>query len=121
MAGFEELYLAGKVSTTKQRKTKAGEHARLSWWLIERKVAYYKPEAVHSSWGDRYVATDEEYDQAERQYLELCRELGKENTLVHKGYPGFEAVPGSGMMEIDESRPSVQLVLKKLGANRWSR
>jgi hypothetical protein len=97
------------------------EHITLGWWLLERKVAYYMPEAVHTSWGDRFVTPDDLYDQQEKRYLELCREHGKENTIVHKGYPGFEDVPGSGMMEVDVTRPSVQLVLKKLGSPRESR
>jgi hypothetical protein len=92
------------------------EHVRLSWWLIERKVAYYKPEVLHSSRYGDYVVSDEAYDAAEQRYLTLCRKLGLTNTIVHKGYPGFEDVPGAGMMEIDTSRPSVQLVLKKLGS-----
>lgn len=98
------------MATKKQR-----EFIQLCWWLIERKVAYYMPEAVHSSWGDTFVAPDDLYDQQERRYLELCRELGHNNTIVHKGHPGFEDVPGGGMMEVDVDRPSVQLVLKKLG------
>lgn len=92
------------------------EHNALSWWLIERKVAYYMPEAVHTSWGDTFVVADDLYDQQEQRYLELCRKLGRNNTIVHKKYPGFEDVPGDGMMEVDVTRPSVQLVLKKLGS-----
>jgi hypothetical protein len=95
------------------------EHTALCWWLIERKVAYYMPEAVHTSWGAHFVVADDLYDQAEKRYLTLCRELGHRNTIVHKGHPGFEDVPGDGMMEVDDTRPSVQLVLRKLGANRW--
>jgi hypothetical protein len=94
----------------------AKEHIALSWRLIECKVAYYMPEAVHSSWGNKFVMDDGLYDQSEERYLELCRKLGLRNTIVHKGYPGFEDVPGDGMMEVDVTRPSVQLVLKKLGS-----
>lgn len=88
----------------------------LSWWLIERKVAYYRPEAIHTTRMKDFVVTDDEYDAAEVRYLTLCRKLKQENTIVHKGWPGFEDVPGPGMMEIDDTRPSVQLVLKKLGS-----
>jgi hypothetical protein len=97
---------------------KEREFCQLCWWLIERKVAYYKPEAIHSSRHGDYVVSDEDYDAAEVRYLTLCRELGHENTIVHKGWPGFEDVPGAGMMEIDDTRPSVQLVLAKLGTIR---
>jgi hypothetical protein len=74
------------------------------------------PEAVHTSWGSHFVVADALYDQAEQRYLTLCRELGHRNTIVHKGHPGFEDVPGDGMMEVDVRRPSVQLVLKKLSS-----
>lgn len=92
------------------------EHTRLGWWLIERKVAYYKPEALHTTRMHDYVVSDDEYDAAEVRYLELCRKLGLPNTIVHKGWPGFEDVEDRSMMEIDATRPSVQLVLKKLGS-----
>lgn len=100
---------------------KEREHAKLCWWLIERKVAYYKPELVHISWRDKVTTSDDEYDAAEQRYLTLCRELGRDNTIVHKGYPGFEDVPGEGMMEADMSRPSVQLVVHKLGLDEQTR
>lgn len=103
------------------KKALEKEHTALCWWLIERKVAYYRPEAVHTSWGKTFVESDDIYDQQEKRYLELCRILGHDNTIVHKGHPGFEDVPGRGMMEVEEDRPSVQLVLKKLGAPRWRR
>lgn len=93
------------------------EHVRLSWWLIERKVAYYKPESVHPSRLDDVITPDDEYDIAEIRYLTLARALGRNNTLVHKGSPGFEDMlvpPHDPMMEIDENRPSVQLALAKL-------
>jgi hypothetical protein len=93
------------------------ELAELSWWLIERKVAYYRPEAIHSSRIGDYTVSDEDYDAAEVRYLELCRKLGHRNTLVHKGWPGFEDLcTKDAMMEIDDKRPSVQLVLKKMGS-----
>lgn len=100
------------------------EHIKLSWWLLERKIAYYRPEAVHENWGDKYISPDDEYDEAEVRYLTLCRKLGRRNTLVHKGWPGFADMllpPNTPMMEIDETRPSVKLVLAKLGSNRWAR
>lgn len=98
------------------------EHTRLCWWLIERKVVYYMPEAVHSSrWGD-YTVSDDEYDAAEVRYLTLCRKLNQPNTIVHKGWPGFEDLDASrAMMEVDVDRPSVQLVMAKLGSPKLTR
>ena len=90
------------------------EFTKLGWWLIERKVAYYKPECVHEGWYGKYECSDDDYDAAEQRYLTLCRELGHPNTIVHKKYPGFEDVPGEGMMEVDMDRPSVKLVVRKL-------
>jgi hypothetical protein len=98
------------------QKALQSEYTALCWWLIERKVAYYMPEAVHSTRMKDMVVSDDIYDQQEKRYLTLCRELGRNNTIVHKGHPGFEDVPGDGMMEVDVERPSVQLVLKKLGS-----
>ncbi len=96
---------------------KEREFVRLGWWLIERKVAYYKPELVHAGWYGKYECSDDEYDAAEQRYLTLCRELGHMNTIVHKKYPGFEDLDFSRvMMEVDMTRPSVQLVVRKLSS-----
>lgn len=93
------------------------EHTRLGWRLIEWKVAYYKPEAVHSSRRKDYEVSDDTYDAAEVRYLTLCRKLKQPNTIVHKGWPGFEDLDSSrAMMEVDVDRPSVQLVMAKLGS-----
>jgi hypothetical protein len=97
------------------------EHTKLCWKLIEWKVAYYKPEYVHSSRRKDVEVPDDIYDEAEQRYLTLCRELHKPNTIVHKGHPGFEDVPGDGMMEVDLARPSVQLVLHKLASKKPTR
>lgn len=92
------------------------EHVALSWRLIEWKVSYYLPDRVHPSRRKDYEIPDDEYDANEQRYLTLCRTLGIPNTIVHKSYPGFGDVAGDGMMEVDESRPSIQLVLSKLGS-----
>lgn len=100
-----------KKSTPKQ------EHVKLCWKLIAYKVAYYQPESVHEQRKADYEIDDHTYDAYELRYLTLCRELGEQNTLVHKSYPGFEDMltrPHDPMMEIDISRPSVQLVMMKL-------
>lgn len=97
------------------------EHRRLGWWLIERKVAYYMPEAVHSSRTGDYTVSDDEYDAAEVRYLTLCRKLNQPNTIVHKGWPGFEDLDSDrAMMEVDVTRPSVQLVMAKLGSPKMN-
>ena len=93
------------------------EHTALSWRLIEWKVAYYKPEKVHKTRRKDYEVSDDEYDAAEVRYLTLCRKLKQPNTIVHKGWPGFEDLDAAqAMMEVDETRPSVQLVMAKLGS-----
>jgi hypothetical protein len=103
------------------------ERTRLSWRLIEWKVAYYRPDSVHFSRRADFEVSDEDYDAAEVRYLSLCRKLGLTNTLVHKGWPGFEdmyeprgnypdGTPMGPMMEVDEDRPSVQLVMAKLSS-----
>lgn len=107
---------------------KEREFAKLCWWLIERKVAYYKPELVHESWRDKVTTHDDDYDAAEQRYLMLVRELlaeGKDwarNTIVHKRYPGFEDIDFTdAMMEVDVKRPSVQRVIYKLGLDEQTR
>lgn len=100
------------------------EHTALSWWLIECKVAYYLPDKVHPSRAADYEVLDCEYDLAEIRYLELCRELGCCNSIVHKAYPGFRDMtrkPHTPMLEVDLRRPSVQLVLAKLGSAKLSK
>lgn len=92
-------------------------YVQIGWQIIEYKVAYYMPERVAETKRERYTISDALYDELEIEYLTLCKKLGKPNTLVHKTYPGFEDVDHSkAMMEIDIERPSVQLVLEKLGS-----
>jgi hypothetical protein len=94
----------------------AKRRLELGWRIIEWKLMYYHPEKVHPSRRADYTISDEAYDEAEREYLTLCLKLKKINSVVHKTYPGFEKVDHSyAMMEVDLSRPSVQLVLRKLG------
>jgi hypothetical protein len=105
------------ATDTTEAETK--EHAALSWKLIEWKVAYYKPEAVHPSRRKDYVIDDETYDAHERRYMTLCRKLGLPNTVVHKQYPEFPVEPQDRpMMEVDVERNSVKLVLNKLGSRK---
>lgn len=91
-------------------------HIELGWKIIEWKVAYYKPEAVHKTRQADCELHDDLYDQYEQEYLRLCLKLGRDNTVVHKSYESIGEVPGDGMFEIEEARPSVKLVLAKLGS-----
>jgi hypothetical protein len=114
------------------------EFTALGWRLIEWKVAYYKPEYVHSSRFKDYDVTDEVYDAAEVRYLTLVRILREQraadpffadcphplvtNTIVHKKWPGFDDVGYEhAMMEVDMTRPSVQLVVSKLSSPKRKR
>jgi hypothetical protein len=119
-----------------QRSKDEKEFCELGWRLIELKVAYYKPECVHISWKQKVTVSDDDYDAMELRYLELCMKLrakhSKENpgsqpyplnTNVHKGWPGYEELCNEdhAMMEVDETRPSVQLVMHKLGLDEQTR
>ena len=80
-------------------------YIKLGWELIEHKIRYY----IFSN----PVISDNEYDNLELEYLKLCMKYKLENTVVHKLYPNL-VVNGEGMMEVDMTRPSVQLVYNKL-------
>lgn len=82
--------------------------------LLEAKILYYQPPIELVDYAAEHTPSDQEYDRWEVEYLELCRELGVENTLVHKSWPGFEDVPGDGMMEVDWSRPSADCALQAI-------
>jgi hypothetical protein len=99
----------------KDIKQKRLEHIRLSWWLIERKIMYYYPEMIKEEFHDKLVTDDDLYDQRERRYLNLCLELGIENTVAHHGFDDIGEVAGKGMFEVDFSRHCVALILKKYG------
>jgi hypothetical protein len=90
-------------------------HARLTWMLAAWKLAYYYPEMIKPELLEKYQVEDWVYDQHEVEYLTLCRKLGEVNTSVHKTYPGFEDVENRAALEIDFNRPSVQLILSKIG------
>jgi len=85
---------------------------KLSWDILKHKVIYYKPSDKYKKKLAKSIS-DEEYDQMEIEYLKLCKELGKPNTLVHKEYAGLDSC-GDGMMEIDENRPSVRWMIRYL-------
>lgn len=107
---------------TDQHERWEREHTALSWRLIEWKVAYYRPDLVHRSRRKDYEISDDEYDAFEQRYLLLCRRLDKQNTLVHKAYPGFKSVGyRHAMIEVDLKRPSVQLVISKLRTPKTQR
>lgn len=90
---------------------KESRHVYLSWKIIKHKLLYYQPSSKYKK--KFKPISDDEYDALEKEYLLLCKELGKPNTVVHKDYAGLE-VEGDGMMEVDLNRPSVKLVLDKL-------
>ncbi len=110
-----DLFENEVIEEIDQRKIWDKEYTPLTWKIIEWKVAYYRPDLVHRSRVNDYTISDDEYDKSEIRYLELTRLLGFRNYLVHKGYPGFEDLGIEyAMFEIDESRPSIQLVINKL-------
>lgn len=73
----------------------------LSWLILELKLAYYRPDLLHSDWKELAVA-DTMYDKLESEYRKLCEELGVDPT-------------SADMVGFDLSRPSCQLVARKLG------
>lgn len=89
-------------------------HATLSWAILEAKILYYSPYELPEDFVNTRMPSDAVYDAMEVEYLGLCRELGLENTLVHKAHPGFETVLGKGMIEVDWHRDSVKLAYEKL-------
>lgn len=108
-----------KKQPKRTREELEREYIRLSWKLIEWKIAYYMPEKVHRSRIKELTIEDDYYDHKERRYLTLCRRLGVVNSIVHKRYPGYRDVGTKhAMIEVDENRASVQLVLKKLRKRR---
>jgi len=75
-------------------------------------IIYYNK---HSSWRGLPRISDTEYDLMEQEYLQLCKELGEVNSLVHKIYPAYENMDYSNaMFEVNMSRPSVKMAWDKL-------
>ena len=75
-----------------QGKSKNERLVELSWWILEQKIKYY------------ILATadveDWEYDLRETEYNSLAKELGLNPTASAVG--------------VDVTRPSVQLIMRKL-------
>lgn len=76
-------------------KTPAERHLELSWELLEHKCRYY---ILCETKVDDYI-----YDALEREYAQLCLDLGLPDTI-------------STMVDFDTKRPSCKLVMDKLGA-----
>lgn len=92
----------------------------LSWKIIEWKLMYYNPELVKPEFHSQLEIPDYEYDAREEEYVNLCLELNKPNTVAHKwsqslDSPKLRSLSEGTMVEPDLTRPSVQLVLKKYG------
>ena len=77
----------------------------LSWKLIAYRLAYYYPEKVHPSWKDSITITDSKYDYLERLYKSLCKLLNEPDTVA-------------SMVELDFSRPCVELAVKKYSTRK---
>lgn len=91
------------------------EFKTMKYLIILNKIRYYYPEKANG----KEPIHDFQYDQFETRYLQLCLELNKPNTLVHKIYPEFpEEINGKGMMEVDFNDPDVQLVMDDIARNR---
>lgn len=73
----------------------------LSWFLIECKIIYYRPELFSGKFLAKMEISDHDYDRLERKYMRMCKLLKQPNTVQN-------------MVEIDLNRPSVQLAIKRL-------
>lgn len=100
------------------RSEEEKEFAQLSWRMIEWRLAYYYPDLLKSEYLTEFTIEDLEYDRHEQRYLELCRLTGSANYHVHKNCPAD--IEDRSVMEIDLERPSVKLVLSKIGLNEGS-
>lgn len=87
--------------------------AELSWKLIEWRMMYYYPDLVHESRHQDYEISDYLYDKREMDYLRLCKLF---DTPAYTVLNRLDETDLSGQQELDFSRPSVQLVLKKLSS-----
>lgn len=108
-----------KEMSTAERNSAKRRYIELSYRLIEYKIMYYYPDLISEGYHDGLTISDNEYDKLEMEYLRICKTLGYKNTIVHKGYPGLEDVPGEGMFEVDFTRPAVHLVMRKWGIKNW--
>jgi hypothetical protein len=86
-------------------KIQKARFINLSWDLLAYKLYYYYPEKVHPSWKHKLDIPDGDYDELEREYVQLCSTLGEPNTV-------------ESMVQLDLDRPSVQQVLKKYSQRR---
>lgn len=68
--------------------------AKLSWKLLEAKVRYYLYPLEDN-------ISDAEYDHLETEYVRLCKELNKPNTV-------------QSMVGVNTASPSVQFVRMKI-------
>ena len=60
----------------------------LSWWILEKKFAYYLPESLDPSWKITMEVSDIVYDKAEEEYKQLAQKLGLEASACSKvGFP----------------------------------
>ena len=67
---------------------------------MERKLIYYRPDLVHSTWVSELVVSDQEYDKREDEYKTLCKQVGIDATATD-------------MVGFNMSRPSCRLIVSK--------
>lgn len=119
--GKPPVKAAPKSKEADVREKNAGRrrYIELTYRLIEYKIMYYYPELIAEAYQEHLTVSDETYDAMEMEYLRLCKSLGYKNTVAHKEYASIGEVPGPGMNEVDFTRPTVHLVLRKWGIKNW--
>lgn len=94
----------------------------LNWKIIEWKLMYYRPDLIAQKYHKELTIPDSEYDERCEEYLWLCLQLKKPNTVVHQWRASMDdkiaPISKNVMLEPDLKKPGVRLVLSKYGTNR---
>ena len=88
--------------------------------ISSARLMYYYPERVHKDWYEEITISDEQYEEYERGYLELCFKLNQPNYYVPKntGYENWDKIEHKAVIGLDFNRPCIYRMLNKYNRSK---
>jgi hypothetical protein len=97
-----------------------GRLIQLEGVISSARLMYYYPERVNKDWHEEITISDEQYEEYEKEYLDLCFKLNKPNYYVPKntGYKNWNTIDHKAVIGVDFNRPSIMKLLNKYSRSK---